>query len=210
MLRSLCDSPNSHILWQVLSQNHCSFRFSHGTKKLCTNSLNNSGRCHKRNCPLGNSSYATIVEEWGKCYLMLKNPEQLYSPRKAWTKIRLKKNYADAMVQIDRYLMSWPLYFINATKQRLTKITQYLNRLNSCNLISHASAYNNDKKPNQIKTTKNISDMASRKIQQVITREILSRLRSGPQNESFDFSDGKNGGKWKLEKEILTELLYSV
>ena len=42
---------------------------------------------------------------------------------------RLKRQYADALSQIDDHLEFWPKFLVHKNKQRLTKITQFLIRM---------------------------------------------------------------------------------
>ncbi len=71
--------------------------------------------------------YATIREENGRLYLYIKTIERAHLPSKMWQKIRLRRQYTEALKQIDEHMAYWPKFLVH--KQRLTKITQYLIRM---------------------------------------------------------------------------------
>ena len=64
----------------------------------------------------------------------MKTIERAHTPNKLWERVKLPKNYEQAIKVIEEQLKYWPSWLIHKNKQRLTRIHQVLKRMRKLRL----------------------------------------------------------------------------
>lgn len=177
------------LIWQVINKQFCSYQIrphqSQNNQDFCRNEYNVTGLCDRRSCPLANSQYATIKQVDGKIYLYMKTVERSHTPKNLWQRIRLSKNYQNALTQISENLLYWSDFNINKCKQRFTRLKQIAINERRMALreergdISERSYVGVKHKVKKREEKRERKALASARIEKAIEKELLDRLKSG-------------------------------
>jgi len=174
---------NDESIWSCIGNTgFCSFKVKVKTppQVFCRNEHNVTGICSKVTCPLANSNYATVIEKEGVCYLYMKTVERAHTPKNMWERIKLSRNFGEALQQIDANLQFWPNHMINRVKQRLTRIRQTLIRMRKLSLRDRQVALVpvKQKTVRRERAREEKAEQAAN-VEKAVSEELMDRLRKG-------------------------------
>lgn len=104
-------------------------------------------------------------------------------PSKWWEKIKLSKNYQQALQQIEERLQYFPKFLLHKCKQRLTRLVQVATRMRR--IAAEEARLGEQLVPKMAPKIKHREEarerkaLAAAKLERTIERELLERLRQG-------------------------------
>ncbi|KAJ9554468.1 hypothetical protein OSB04_018513 [Centaurea solstitialis] len=171
-------ATNDEVIWQVLRHKHCSYMTKITAGIFCQNPYNLTGVCNRSSCPLANSRYATIRDHDGVFYLYMKTIERAHMPNKLWERVKLPRNYEQALAIIDKNLMHWPKFLVHKAKQRLTKMTQMRIRMRKLALKTREKVMTVPTKERKREARREEKAQTAAILDKNIEKELLARLKN--------------------------------
>lgn len=184
-------------IWDSIgNKKTCSFKLHTKLDTLCKNEYNVTGLCNEFSCPLANTKYATVRSEGEELYLYIKEPERAHMPRNMYEKIKLSSNYQEALMEIEKHLEFWDQEVIHKCKQRMTKLTEYHERIEYIREHGQTEYMVRKTKMNRREKVRALRALNSINFEKEIGDELLMRLEAGIYGEE---------NKEKYERAVVKE-----
>lgn len=167
-------------IWDSIgNKKTCSFKLNTKLDTLCKNIYNVTSMCNEFSCPLANTKYATIRSIDNELYLFIKEPETANRPRNMYEKIKLSSVYSEALQEIEKNLEFWDEEVIHKCKQRLTKLTEYHERIEYAKEHGNIDLMVRKTKMNRREKLRALKALNSINFEKEIGDELMMRLQSG-------------------------------
>ncbi|ORM42187.1 Protein MAK16 -like protein [Babesia sp. Xinjiang] len=176
------------VVWQLIKDDFCAFRKGTDTKDFCTNAYNVTGLCNRGSCPLANSNYATVIEDQGTLFLCMKTAERCHTPREQWERIKLSKNLAESLSQINEATkVGIAAHLTQKCRLRLKRWREVLNRMRREALVKKTKLAPIKKKTERRELIREKKAEIAARLDNAIEQELLSRLSRGTYGELYHF-----------------------
>lgn len=167
-------------IWEAIgNKKTCSFKLNTKLETLCKNEYNVTGVCNEFSCPLANTKYATVRSINEELFLFVKEPERCHTPNKMYEKIKLSADYNEALTEIEKNLEFWDDEVIHKCKQRMTKLTEYHERIQYVKEHGEQELTVRKTKMNRREKIRALRALNSLDFEKEIGNELLMRLEAG-------------------------------
>lgn len=180
---------NDDVVWSIINKTFCANKTQTKSGKFCRHPDNVTGQCNRHSCPLANSQYATVREERGVLYLMLKLPERVPYPAKTWEKVKLSRNTVRARKQIREHMMYWRQWNIRRVMDRHKRLREYVDRKRKLALSRRKKLVALSRKVERRESRKEEKAYLAARLETSIEKELLERLKGSlTENEIFNIN----------------------